>query len=101
MAITDARLLSGAVSGDEQARNLLGQQVARDVLNATGDDSVVEISPFTRNYYSVTFEVQVQTSDGSRQVFVKIPKKTCVLPLHLFSQSPPKIGKWHRKRSPA
>jgi len=75
MAITDARLLSDEVSGDEQVCNLLGQQVARNVLNAVGDDSIVEISPPTRNYYSVTFKVQVKTSGGSRQVFVKIPKK--------------------------
>ena len=52
----------------------IGNQVSKEILGAT-DDAIISIGSLSTNYYSFTFSVNVTSSKGSRDVYVKIPKE--------------------------
>ena len=59
---------------NEQVQHLLGQHVAKVMLGARDCTYLVKIGPLAINNFSFTFSVDVFTSGGQRNVFVKIPK---------------------------
>lgn len=92
MALTMVSPLSSESLTNAEVHRMLGLRVARELLGATGDTSLVEIGPLSTNYFSFTFSVKVGTSSGQRNVFVKIPKvdlrghAPTILPISLGDQ---------------
>ena len=74
MASIDPSSPSSSHPTNEQVQNMLGQHVAKVMLGAVSDTAVVKIGTMATNNYSFTFSVNVSTSSGQSNAFVKIPK---------------------------
>jgi hypothetical protein len=74
MALIAPSPQSSSSPTNEQVQDMLGQHVAKVMLGAVDDTALVKIGPLAINNFSFTFSVDVSTSGGQRNAFVKIPK---------------------------
>lgn len=74
MAIVVPSPSASAFPSNEKVQHLLGQHVAKVMLGDGDHTDFVKIGPLTINNFSFTFSVDIFTSGGKRNAFVKIPK---------------------------